>query len=83
MSAKNRVKATAKNIEGKVQETMGDLTGDTKNQVEGREKQAEAKIRHAVEDVKDQVKEVKEVMEQIKLAGGKVNQDFMIFLINS
>lgn len=63
MSAKNRVKATAKNIEGKVQETMGDLTGDTKNQVEGREKQAEAKIRHAVEDVKDQVKEVKKVME--------------------
>ena len=60
MSTKNRVKATAKNIEGKVQEAVGDLTGDTKTQVEGKEKQAEAQIRHAVEDVKDQVKEIME-----------------------
>ena len=55
---KNRAKATAKNIEGKVQEAVGDLTGDPKTQTEGKEKQAEAKIRHAVEDVKDQAKEI-------------------------
>ena len=28
MSLENRVKATAKNIEGKIQETVGDITGD-------------------------------------------------------
>lgn len=58
MSTKNRAKATAKNIEGKVQEAVGDLTGDPKTQAEGKAKQAEAKIRHAVEDVKDQAKEM-------------------------
>ena len=58
MSMKDKAKATAKNIEGKVQEAVGDLTGDPKTQTEGKEKQAEAKIRHAVEDVKDQAKEI-------------------------
>jgi uncharacterized protein YjbJ (UPF0337 family) len=55
---KNRAKATAKNIEGKVQEAVGDITGDPKTQAEGKGKQAEAKIRHSVEDVKDQAKEL-------------------------
>jgi uncharacterized protein YjbJ (UPF0337 family) len=53
---KNRAKATAKNIEGKVQEAVGEVTGDPKTQAEGKEKQTEAKIRHAVEDVKDEAK---------------------------
>lgn len=58
MSVKNRAKATAKNIEGKVQEVAGEATGDPKTQAQGKEKQAEAKVRHTVEDVKDQAKEV-------------------------
>ncbi|OYQ62539.1 CsbD family protein [Pseudanabaena sp. SR411] len=58
MSLEDRAKATAKNVEGKVQEAVGDLTGNTKNQVEGKAKQAEAKVRHAAEDVKDEVKKV-------------------------
>jgi uncharacterized protein YjbJ (UPF0337 family) len=58
MSTKNRAKATAKNVEGKVQEAVGDVTGNPKTQAEAKEKQAEAKVRHAVEDVKDQDKEV-------------------------
>jgi uncharacterized protein YjbJ (UPF0337 family) len=58
MSLKDRAKATAKNIEGKVQEAVGNLTGDPKAQVEGKEKQAEAKARHIVEDVKDEVKKI-------------------------
>jgi uncharacterized protein YjbJ (UPF0337 family) len=57
---KDKAKATAKNIEGKVQEAVGDLTGDPKTQAEGKAKQAEAKVRHAVEDVKDQAKEIVE-----------------------
>jgi uncharacterized protein YjbJ (UPF0337 family) len=58
MSTKDKAKATAKNIEGKVQEAVGDITGDPKTQAEGKQKQAEAKIRHTVEDVKDQAKEI-------------------------
>lgn len=56
MSIEDRVKATAKNIEGKVQEVVGEVTGDPKDKVEGRAKQAEAKSRHTTEDVKDEVK---------------------------
>jgi uncharacterized protein YjbJ (UPF0337 family) len=56
MSLEDRAKATAKNIEGKAQDAVGDLTGDTKAQAEGKKKQAEAKVNHAVEDVKDEVK---------------------------
>jgi uncharacterized protein YjbJ (UPF0337 family) len=56
MSLENKAKATAKNIEGKVQEAVGNLTGDPQDQIEGKEKQAEAKIRHTVEDGKDQIR---------------------------
>jgi uncharacterized protein YjbJ (UPF0337 family) len=58
MSLKDRAKATAKNIEGKVQEAVGDITGDPKDQAAGKEKQAEASLQHAVEDVKDKVKDI-------------------------
>ena len=56
MSLKDRAKATAKNIEGKIQEAVGDLTGDPQNRVEGKDKQAEAKDRHTDKNVKDEVK---------------------------
>ena len=56
MSLEDRAKATAKNIEGKIQDAVGNATGDPKDQAEGKAKQAEAKVRHAAEDVKDEVK---------------------------
>jgi uncharacterized protein YjbJ (UPF0337 family) len=56
MSLKEKASATAKNIEGKVQETVGNVTGDPQDQAEGKAKQAEAKVRHTVEDMKDEVK---------------------------
>ena len=56
MSLEERAKATAKNIEGKIQDAVGELTGDPKAQAEGKAKQAEAKARHAAEDVKDEIK---------------------------
>lgn len=56
MSLEDRVKATAKNIEGKVQEVVGNVTGDPQDQAEGQAKQAEAQIRHTVENMKDEVK---------------------------
>ncbi|KGF73145.1 hypothetical protein DO97_02130 [Neosynechococcus sphagnicola sy1] len=58
MSLEERLKATAINIEGKIQEAVGDLTGDPKAQTEGQAKQAEAQVRHTVEDVKDEVKKI-------------------------
>jgi uncharacterized protein YjbJ (UPF0337 family) len=56
MSLENRAKATAKNVEGKAQEMMGEATGDPKDKAEGQVKQAEAEARHGVEDAKDEVK---------------------------
>jgi uncharacterized protein YjbJ (UPF0337 family) len=58
MSLKDRFKATAKNIEGKVQEAVGDVTGDPKDQLGGKEKQAEAKVSQTIENVKDEVKKM-------------------------
>lgn len=56
MSLEERAKAIAKNIEGKAQEFLGEVTGDPQDKVEGKIKQAEAKARNAKEDLKDEVK---------------------------
>lgn len=56
MSIENRAEATAKNIEGKLQEAVGNITGDPKAKAEGQAKQAEAQVQHSVENVKDEVK---------------------------
>jgi uncharacterized protein YjbJ (UPF0337 family) len=56
MSLEDRVKATAKNIEGKVQEAVGNITGDRQALAEGKAKQVEAQGRHVVEDIKDNLK---------------------------
>lgn len=52
----NRVEAIAKNLQGKAQEAIGNITGDPKDQVAGRAKQAESQIRNTAEDVKDNVR---------------------------
>ncbi|KAI9132296.1 CsbD family protein [Acaryochloris sp. CCMEE 5410] len=57
MSNKDRAKATAKNIEGKAQEALGNVTGDSEDQAAGKAKQAEAEARHTAEDAKDKVKD--------------------------
>lgn len=56
MSTEDRAKATGKNIEGKAQEMLGNITGDPEDRAEGKAKQNEAEARHAVEDAKDKVK---------------------------
>lgn len=56
MSVEKRVEATAKNIEGKVQEVVGEVTGNPKDKAEGQTKQDEAKVQHSVENVKDEIK---------------------------
>lgn len=56
MSLEEKVKATAKNIEGKAQELKGDITGDPQDKAAGKAKQAEASVRHSAEDLKDEAR---------------------------
>ena len=56
MSMEDKAKATAKNIEGKAQEAMGEMTGNPEDQAAGKVKQAEASAQHGVENAKDKVK---------------------------
>ena len=58
MSLEDKVKAAAKNIEGKLQEAVGEVTGNPQDKAEGKAKQAEAEVRNAVENVKDKAKEI-------------------------
>ncbi|MFN6570501.1 CsbD family protein [Dendronalium sp. ChiSLP03b] len=58
MSIEKRVEATAKNIEGKVQEVVGEVTGNPADKVEGQDKQAEAQVIHTTENIKDEVKKI-------------------------
>ncbi len=58
MSTEDKLKATAKNIEGKAQEAMGEITGNPEDKAEGKAKQAEAQVQHEVENAKDEVKKV-------------------------
>ena len=56
MSLEDKAKAVAKNIEGKAQEALGNVTGDPEDKAAGKAKQAESELRHGVEDVKDGIK---------------------------
>ncbi len=56
MGLEDKAKAAAKNIEGKAQEALGNVTGDPEDKAEGKGKQAEGQVRQGVEDVKDEVK---------------------------
>ena len=57
MSLEDKAKAVGKNIEGKAQEALGNITGDPEDKAAGKAKQAESEVRQGVEDVKDKVKE--------------------------
>lgn len=56
MSIEDRIQATAKNIQGKAQEMLGDMTDDPKAKAKGKAKQIEAKATQVKEDFKDEVK---------------------------
>lgn len=57
MSIEKRAEATAKNLEGKLKEAVGDLTGDTKTEAEGKAQQVEASMQHAKEDIKERLEQ--------------------------
>ncbi|RCJ29473.1 hypothetical protein A6770_22355 [Nostoc minutum NIES-26] len=60
MSIEDRAKAVAKNVEGKIQEVVGDITGNPNDKAEGQAKQAESQVRHTAENLKDEVKKALE-----------------------
>jgi len=49
----NRINAMSKDVEGKTQEAIGNITGDSKNQMMGKAKQVQSQAMNAAEDVKD------------------------------
>jgi uncharacterized protein YjbJ (UPF0337 family) len=58
MSLKDRAEAAAKNVEGKIQEGVGEVTGNPEDKIAGKAKQAEAKAKNTVENVKDKAKKL-------------------------
>ncbi|MBN3938587.1 MAG: CsbD family protein [Nostoc sp.] len=60
MSTEKRIEATTKNIEGKIQEVVGEITGNPQDKTEGQAKQAEAQVTHTVENIKDELKKALE-----------------------
>ncbi len=52
----NRAKAAAKDLEGKIQEAAGNISGNPQDQLMGKAKQAESQARNMVENVKEQIK---------------------------
>ncbi|WP_324282597.1 hypothetical protein VKI22_03000 [Cyanobacterium aponinum UTEX 3221] len=52
LNLKGHSKAVTKNIEGKTQETIGNITGDLNGQVMGKAKQTESQVRNMIEDIK-------------------------------
>lgn len=58
MSIEDRAKAVAKNVEGKAQEALSNVTGDPQDKIEGQAKQDQAAAIHTQEDIKDAAKDV-------------------------
>jgi uncharacterized protein YjbJ (UPF0337 family) len=50
---KDHVKGEAKDIAGKMQQKVGEMTGSAKEQAKGLKKQVEGKVQKGVGDVKD------------------------------
>ena len=50
---KDRIEGAAKQVKGSVKETLGNLTGDSKLQAEGKADKAEGKVQNTVGGVKD------------------------------
>jgi uncharacterized protein YjbJ (UPF0337 family) len=60
MSIEDRAKAVATTIEGKGQEVVGAVTGNSQDELIGKAKQAEGKARDGVEDLKDRASDLGE-----------------------
>jgi uncharacterized protein YjbJ (UPF0337 family) len=68
----NKAKATAKDVEGKLESTYGELTDDKGHQLKGKAKQVQASAMNAAEDIKETAKTMKKKASD---AAGKVTDD--------
>lgn len=57
MSLEDRIKATAKDAEGRLQAAAGAITGDQRLQAEGEAKQVQAHVMDAAGTIKDKVQQ--------------------------
>ncbi|KEF42811.1 MAG: hypothetical protein ER33_04550 [Cyanobium sp. CACIAM 14] len=72
MSLEDKIRATVKGAEGKLQAAAGELSGDERLQAEGEAKQLEAKVMEAAGDLKDKAREAAGAIgEAIKDLGGQ------------
>jgi len=53
MSIEDRIKAAAKDVEGKLQSAAGEVTGDEQTKLEGDAKQIQADAMHAAAELKE------------------------------
>jgi uncharacterized protein YjbJ (UPF0337 family) len=53
---KDQAKGALKNVEGKIQEQAGKLTGNTKQRIKGLTKQVAGKVQQSVGDAKQSIK---------------------------
>jgi uncharacterized protein YjbJ (UPF0337 family) len=54
---KDRIKGAAEQAKGKVKETVGKLSGDTKTEAEGKAEKTAGKVQNTVGGLKDKAKE--------------------------
>ena len=57
MSLEDKIKASAKDAEGRLQSAAGDLTGNKQMQAEGEDKQVQAHLMDAAGTLKDKVQQ--------------------------
>jgi uncharacterized protein YjbJ (UPF0337 family) len=57
MSLEDKIKASAKDAEGRLQSAAGDLTGNKQMQAEGEAKQVQAHLMDAAGNLKDKVQQ--------------------------
>ena len=62
MSLEDKIKATAKDAEGRLQAAAGEVTGDDKMKAEGQAKQVQAHLMDAAGSLKDKVKHAAEAV---------------------
>jgi uncharacterized protein YjbJ (UPF0337 family) len=62
MSLEDKIKATAKDAEGRLQAAAGDLTGDDHLKAEGQAKQVQAHLMDAAGSLKDKVQHAAETV---------------------
>lgn len=58
MSLQDKAKAIAKNIEGKVQEAVGEITNNPQHKAEGKAKQIQSQAMNTLGSIKDRAKNI-------------------------